>query len=61
MRPSDVIDDFDTALPQLMQFYSVETNDDLIMVQASQIERLQKRLRDVQPPQVQYHDKIRGA
>lgn len=61
MRPSDVIDDFDIALPQLMQFYGVETKDDLIMVQASQIERLQKRLRDVQPPQVQYRGEIRGA
>ena len=60
MRQQDVIDDFDVEIPKLMSFYDVDTKDQLIMVQASQIEMLQHRLREL-TPKTPIDSKVRGA
>lgn len=60
MRQQDIIEDFDTELPRLMMFYDVDTRDQLIMVQACQIERLQQRIREL-TPKMAMDSKVRRA
>ena len=60
MRQKDVIEDFDVELQKLMSFYDVDTKDQLIMVQASQIEMLQHRLREL-TPKTSIDSKVRRA